>query len=99
MRKIFNHLISETIWSIGYWGTPDDTKILIETRSEDKNTWFNLDLNNHQLNQMSLIESNSLQWLTGLKDGGVFLKLRQGKIQESKAYIVMIFHLEPYAIR
>jgi hypothetical protein len=79
MRKIFNHLFSETIWSMGYWGTPDDAKIWIETRSADKNTWHNLDLKTYQLNQSSQIESNSLQWLTGLKDGGVFLKLRQGK--------------------
>ena len=79
MRKIFNHLFSETIWSMGYWGTPDDAKLWIETRSADKNTWHFLDLKTYQLNQTGQIESNSLQWLTGLKDGGVFLKLRQGK--------------------
>ncbi len=64
---------------MGYWGTPDDAKLWIETRSADKNTWHILDLKTYQLNQTGQIESNSLQWLTGLKDGGVFLKLRQGK--------------------
>jgi hypothetical protein len=79
MRKIFNHLFSETIWSLGYWGTKEAPHLWIETRSLDNITWNHLDLSDYQFHQLNLPDNQSLQWLTGLQDGGVFLKLRQGK--------------------
>ena len=79
MQKIFKHLFSETIWSLGYWGGKDASNIWIETRRDKKSTWYNLDLSTNSLNEIAQSENNSLQWFTGLKDGGVFLKLKQGK--------------------
>lgn len=79
MRKIFNHLFSETIWSLGYWGTSDSPKMWLETRAGNESNWYNLDLSDYHLNVINRSEINSLQWLTGLNNGGVFLKLRQGK--------------------
>jgi len=81
MRKIFNHLFTDTIWSLGYWGTATEPKVWIESRNQEQIQAFTLDL--HALDLVKIPQVNEqnkpLQWLAGLTDGGVFLKLRQGK--------------------
>lgn len=81
MRKIFNHLFTDTLWSLGYWGTLAEPQVWIETRNQDQIQAFSLNL--HTLDLVKIPQANeqnkSLQWLAGLSDGGVFLKLRQGK--------------------
>jgi hypothetical protein len=81
MRKIFNHHFTSTIWSLGYWGTAAQPKVWIETRNSEQIQTFTLDLQALTLdaNPQAPEHNHSLQWLTGLVDGGVFLKLRQGK--------------------
>jgi len=81
MRKIFNHLFTDTIWSLGYWGTATEPKVWIESRNQEQIQAFTLDLHALDLVKIPQVneQSKPLQWLAGLTDGGVFLKLRQGK--------------------
>ena len=81
MRKIFYHRFTDTIWSLGYWGTVSEPQVWIETRNVDQIQTFTLDLQRLSLAPIPHLpdQNKSLQWLAGLVDGGVFLKLRQGK--------------------
>ena len=81
MRKIFNHQFIDSIWSLGYWGTVTEPKVWIETRNSEQIQTFTLDLQALSLNAnpQAPEQNHSLQWLAGLVDGGVFLRLRQGK--------------------
>ncbi|MEK6546911.1 MAG: hypothetical protein AABZ56_01200 [Bacteroidota bacterium] len=81
MRKIFNHRFTDTIWSLGYWGTSVNPQVWIETRNQDSIHAFSLDASTLILGTIpqSKEQFKSLQWLTGLTDGAVFLRLRQGK--------------------
>jgi len=81
MRKIFNHRFTDTIWSLGYWGNPADPQVWIETRNQESINGFSLDVSTLKLETIpqSKEQFKSLQWLTGLTDGAVFLRLRQGK--------------------
>jgi hypothetical protein len=81
MRKIFNHRFTDTLWSLGYWGTSKDPHVWIETRKEDQIESFSLQLATLKLENIPHTKNRgkALQWLTGLTDGGVFLRLRQGK--------------------
>lgn len=81
MRKIFNHRFTDTVWSLGYWGTPTNPQVWLETRKEDQVNSFTLDIAKQTLENIphTTNRGKALQWLTGLTDGGVFLRLRQGK--------------------
>lgn len=89
MLKIFNHRFPDTIWSLGYWGTPEQPKIWIETRPSDTHLWYCLDADGLHLSEIKHASHQALQWLTGLNNAGVFLKLKQGKnpgIEQLKCY-------------
>jgi hypothetical protein len=89
MLKIFNHRFEDTIWSLGYWGTPEQPEIWIETRPSGMHMWYCLDVSTKHLTEMNQAPNQALQWLTGLNDAGVFLKLRQGKnpgIEQLRCY-------------
>jgi hypothetical protein len=77
MRKIFNHRFPDTLWSLGYWGTSITPQLWIETRGSDLSANFCLNLHTQELQEIPSIP-NGLQWLTGLPEGGVFLRLRKG---------------------
>lgn len=79
MLKNFQHRFLDTIWSLGYFGEPEAPQVWIETRGQEKATWFYLDTNREFIVEIPLPPTKSLQWLAGLKDAGVFLQLRQGK--------------------
>lgn len=89
MLKIFNHRFPDTIWSLGYWGTAEQPKIWIETRPSDTYMWYCLDVDSEDFSEIKHAPKQALQWLTGLNDAGVFLKLKQGKnpgIEQLKCY-------------
>lgn len=79
MVKIFNQHFTDTIWSLGYWGAPKDLNIWIETRNHDTHSWFNYNFNIKQVTSIQNSSPNTLNWLCGLKDGGIFLQLKTGK--------------------
>ena len=84
MRKIFNHLFTDTIWSLGYWGTVTEPQVWIETRQQEQIQAFTLNL--HTLDLVKIPQANEqskpLQWLAGLTDGGVFLSSDKAKTRE-----------------
>jgi hypothetical protein len=79
MLKNFQHRFLDTIWSIGYFGRPEAPLVWIETRGNEKSTWFSLDTKSADIVEIPMPTTKSLQWLAGLEDAGVFLQLRQGK--------------------
>ncbi|RXK52520.1 hypothetical protein [Aquirufa rosea] len=91
MKKKFTYRFDKAIWSLGYWGNPDQPKLWIESKDIESGNWFSYEFQTNELYPMTNSPSHHshLQWLVGRPTLGIFVRLQSGKnpgIEAIEAY-------------
>ena len=95
MPIFFEHSFAEPIWSIRYWGTPEEPRLWIETRRNGEAFWHSCDLNLKKITLLGKAPADypQLNFHSGDEKEAVFIKLQQSKNPGIES--IQTYSLEP----
>ena len=91
MPVFFEHSFAEPIWSIRFWGKPDEPRLWVETRGNAEAFWHSIDLATKEVSLLGKAPSDyaQLNFVDGSENEALFIKLQQSKnpgIESIKTY-------------
>jgi hypothetical protein len=107
LSAFFEHSFTEPIWSIRYWGTPEQPRLWIETRGNGDAFWHSYDVSSKNMELLGKAPADyaQLNFQSGDENQAVFIKLQQSKnpgIESIKTYslkpIELLKEEKPYAL-
>ena len=81
MPVFFEHSFAEPIWSIRFWGKPDEPRLWVETRGNAEAFWHSIDLAKKEVSLLGKAPSDyaQLNFVQGSEKEAIFIKLQQSK--------------------
>ena len=81
MSTFFEHSFTEPIWSIRYWGTPEQPLLWIETRGNEKAFWHSYDVSTKKMELLGKAPADyaQLNFQSGDENQAIFIKLQKSK--------------------
>ena len=81
MPAFFEHSFTEPIWSIRFWGKPDEPRLWVETRGNAEAFWHSIDLATKEVSLLGKAPSDyaQLNFVNGSENEAIFIKLQQSK--------------------
>ena len=81
MPVFFEHSFAEPIWSIRFWGKPDEPRLWVETRGNAEAFWHSIDLATKEVSLLGKAPSDyaQLNFVQGSENEAIFIKLQQSK--------------------
>ena len=81
MSTFFEHSFTEPIWSIRYWGTPEQPLLWIETRGNEKAFWHSYDFSTKKMELLGKAPADyaQLNFQSGDENQAIFIKLQKSK--------------------
>ena len=81
MPAFFEHSFTEPIWSIRYWGKPENPQLWVETRGLHEAFWHSVDLATKEVSLLGKAPSDyaQLNFVQGSENEAIFIKLQQSK--------------------
>lgn len=81
MSSIFEHSFPEPIWSIRFWGNPENPQLWVETRGLQEAFWHSIDLATKEVTHLGKAPTDyaQLNFAQGSENNAVFIKLQQSK--------------------
>ena len=81
MPAFFEHSFTEPIWSIRFWGNPENPQLWVETRASNEAFWHSIDLATKQVTLLGKAPSDytQLNFVQGSENEAIFIKLQQSK--------------------
>ena len=95
MPTFFEHSFAEPIWSIRYWGTPEEPRLWIETRGNGEAFWHSYDLLSKNIAFLGKAPSDyaQLNFQEGGENQAVFVKLEKSKNPGMES--ILTYSLQP----
>ena len=95
MPAFFEHSFTEAIWSIRYWGRPEDPRLWIETRGNGEAFWHSCDLYSKKVQLLGPAPADyaQLNFHSGDENQAIFIKLQQSKNPGIES--IQTYSLEP----
>ena len=81
MPAFFEHSFTEPIWSIRFWGKPENPQLWVETRGTQEAFWHSVDLLTKEVTLLGKAPSDyaQLNFVQGSENEAIFIKLQQSK--------------------
>lgn len=98
MPAFFEHSFTEPIWSIRYWGKPENPQLWVETRGLHEAFWHSVDLATKEVSLLGKAPSDyaQLNFVQGSENEAIFIKLQQSKNPGIES--IQTYSLEPLKI-
>lgn len=95
MPIFFEHSFAEPIWSIRYWGTPEEPRLWIETRGNGEAFWHSCDFISKKVTLLGKAPADysQLNFHQGFEKEAIFIKLQQAKNPGIES--IQTYSLEP----
>ena len=95
MPTFFEHSFAVPIWSIRYWGTPEEPRLWIETRGNGEAFWHSCDFNSKKVTLLGKAPADysQLNFHQGFEKEAIFIKLQQAKNPGIES--IQTYSLEP----
>jgi hypothetical protein len=81
LSAFFEHSFTEPIWSIRYWGTPEQPRLWIETRGNGNAFWHSYEVSSKHMELLGKAPADyaQLNFQSGDEKQAVFIKLQKSK--------------------
>jgi hypothetical protein len=81
LPAFFEHSFTEPIWSIRFWGNPENPQLWVETRGLKEAFWHSVDLATKKVTLLGKAPSDyaQLNFVQGSENEAIFIKLQQSK--------------------
>jgi hypothetical protein len=98
LPAFFEHSFTEPIWSIRYWGKPENPQLWVETRGLHEAFWHSVDLATKEVSLLGKAPSDyaQLNFVQGSENEAIFIKLQQSKNPGIES--IQTYSLEPLKI-
>jgi hypothetical protein len=95
LSTFFEHSFAEPIWSIRYWGTPEEPRLWIEIRGNGEAFWHSCDLSSKNVMLLGKAPADyaQLNFHSGDEKEAIFIKLQQSKNPGIES--IQTYSLEP----
>jgi hypothetical protein len=95
LSAFFEHSFTDSIWSIRFWGTPDEPRLWIETRGNGDAFWHSCDISSKKVTLLGKAPADypQLNFQQGFDKEAIFIKLQQSKNPGVES--IQTYSLEP----